>query len=1012
MEQKYTYFAFISYKREDEKWASWLQHKLERYKLPYNLNGRTDLPKHIRPVFKDTSELSAGILADEINAALDQSKYLIVICSPNASKSKWVNKEVQAFIDGGRSEHIIPFIIGGNPFSKDDSNECFPRALRDLKEEEEILGVNINEAGRDAALVKVVARMFDLKFDTLWQRYERERKKRWMLIIGAAFLFALLSLGVGIYIAHQNSELERVNKVVTAERDRANQERDKAERFGNSLLIANDSIQRQQGIIRETNEELSLSNIQLAKERDNALRSQRGMMINQARFVSERALQLVEEGDIIIARQLAAAVLPADLKGETDRPYVHQAEYALRSAWTKSGAILRGHTQPVNVIAVSPDGRKVASGGSGPIDGIRIWDANTGKQSLPVMLGHTNKIESLSFSPDGKVLVSGSNDGTLRVWSVETGELLLPPLEGCDGPINAAAFNPDGNTLLSAAYKSHLGGDGISKLRVWDIKTGHQISSPLNGLELQGWVRSLEFSTDATKIVSGSVGGDICVWDAKTGEQILGPMKGTKAVISSDGKRIVSIHSDSIYTWNTQTGKALLPSINHRSKKNGRSFINGIIILPNSYNFYTYSNESICYWDMEKEVVYTIPRLSLRNMALFPGGKKIVSDEVANNGLCIWEPNMSGKVHPEKHFMLSAAYLEHEGDVCSVCYSPDGTRIASSSDDNTICIWDAKTGKRLMPQLRGHMGPVNSIAFSPDGKKIVSGSEDKTVRVWDAQTGVQTLPSLNGHSEHVKSVSFSPDGKKIVSASSHSIRIWDAKTGKPKGISIEVPKAYFYSVSFTPDGKKIVAGGLDKLIRIWDAETRQLIMPPLKGNLTGILCLAVSPIGDIIATGSDDGLIRMWSIKTGEPIGSVVFAHSGDVTSIAFSPDGKRIVSCGLDGLINIWDCKTGEMISPPLVTGFSDLVNFVEDKEDIDDFDEEDEYYADEDDEDDEDDLDGRDFVPVIAVSFSPDGQKVVAGCKEGVILLWDVSLESLLQKTRTLYPPLTAEERTQYYL
>ena len=151
------YFAFIGYKREDEKWAEWLQHKLEHYRLPVNVRKENAaLPQTIRPIFKDTSELAAGVLAEEIRNALENSKFLIVICSPRAAQSEWVGKEVQTFIDMGRSDKIIPFIIGGTPFSKDSEEECFPSALLKLPKEQELLGVNINEMGRDAAVVKVV----------------------------------------------------------------------------------------------------------------------------------------------------------------------------------------------------------------------------------------------------------------------------------------------------------------------------------------------------------------------------------------------------------------------------------------------------------------------------------------------------------------------------------------------------------------------------------------------------------------------------------------------------------------------------------------------------------------------------------------------------------------------------------------------------------------------------------------------------------------------------------------
>ena len=174
MEHGKEYYAFISYKREDEKWAKWLQNKLEHYCFPTNLNGRTDLPKNIRPTFRDVTDLTSGLLVEELDKALRSSEWLIIICSPRSAKSPWVCKEAQAFIELGRADHIIPFIIEGTPFSGNEATECYPQALLNLTDSCELLAININEMGRDSAAIKVVARMFNLRFDTLWQRYERE----------------------------------------------------------------------------------------------------------------------------------------------------------------------------------------------------------------------------------------------------------------------------------------------------------------------------------------------------------------------------------------------------------------------------------------------------------------------------------------------------------------------------------------------------------------------------------------------------------------------------------------------------------------------------------------------------------------------------------------------------------------------------------------------------------------------------------------------------------------------
>ena len=219
MKQDKEYFAFISYKREDEKWAKWLAHELDNYKLPSTLNGK-ELPQSLRKTFRDVDELSAGNLPEQIYKALSMADNLIVVCSPRSANSDWVNKEIEDFIKikDGKVDHIFPFIIEGEPFSKDESKECFPKKLRELPQDKEILGGNINEqGGRNAAVVKVVAGMLGVSFDSLWNRFERDafcpspsELAGWMWT-GIAVLLALIGMGVGAYFVSQNKIIESQN---------------------------------------------------------------------------------------------------------------------------------------------------------------------------------------------------------------------------------------------------------------------------------------------------------------------------------------------------------------------------------------------------------------------------------------------------------------------------------------------------------------------------------------------------------------------------------------------------------------------------------------------------------------------------------------------------------------------------------------------------------------------------------------------------------------------------------
>jgi len=123
--------------------------------------------------YLDSSDLSGTKLKEALEQELALSKYLIVIYSPDSAKSSWVNDEVQSFIDKGKAKYIIPFIVDGIPHSQFPDTECSPECLQQLPREEEIRGISVKADGKQHALVDVVATMFNVSFDTLWQRHKR-----------------------------------------------------------------------------------------------------------------------------------------------------------------------------------------------------------------------------------------------------------------------------------------------------------------------------------------------------------------------------------------------------------------------------------------------------------------------------------------------------------------------------------------------------------------------------------------------------------------------------------------------------------------------------------------------------------------------------------------------------------------------------------------------------------------------------------------------------------------------
>lgn len=189
-------FAFISYNHKDVKHAQWLQKKLENYKLPAEIHNEFEDSRFIRPVFRDQTDLNTGVLANVLRDQLEASKYLIVLCSPNSAKSQWVSNEVKTFIEWGRLDQIIPVIVDGQPNCYNPDLECFPEYLREYTKahpEHELLGVSFAEVGKEKAFVRVVSRMLDVSFDTLWKRYERhKRMRRIQFALFSVVIFALL----------------------------------------------------------------------------------------------------------------------------------------------------------------------------------------------------------------------------------------------------------------------------------------------------------------------------------------------------------------------------------------------------------------------------------------------------------------------------------------------------------------------------------------------------------------------------------------------------------------------------------------------------------------------------------------------------------------------------------------------------------------------------------------------------------------------------------------------------
>ena len=211
------YFAFLSYSHRDQAMADWLHQALERFVVPSHLVGRiTDhgaVPKRLTPIFRDLNELPASDdLGGEIRSAIAASRFLVVICSPAAARSRWTNAEIEAFKRARPEGCIFAVIIDGEPFASDlagrEEEECLPQALRykydrrgrPTSHKAEPLAADLRGTGevRRLGFLKLVAGMLGLGLDELVQRDTIRRQRRLATVAGGSLVGMLIATGLAV----------------------------------------------------------------------------------------------------------------------------------------------------------------------------------------------------------------------------------------------------------------------------------------------------------------------------------------------------------------------------------------------------------------------------------------------------------------------------------------------------------------------------------------------------------------------------------------------------------------------------------------------------------------------------------------------------------------------------------------------------------------------------------------------------------------------------------------------
>jgi len=273
----------------------------------------------------------------------------------------------------------------------------------------------------------------------------------------------------------------------------------------------------------------------------------------------------------------------------------------------------------------------------------------------------------------------------------------------------------------------------------------------------------------------------------------------------------------------------------------------------------------------------------------------------------------------------------HTEPVYRVQYTPDGKHLVTAGFDNTLRLWDAKTGKTLRV-MEGHTRIVLSTAISRNGALIASGSDDNIIKLWKLpelakQTGAveakrpgakptkkptpNLASDLRGHGSQVLGLSFSPDGKLLASCSADkTVRLWDvAKKSQLRTLGTQPDTVY--SVAFSPDGKFLATAGGDKSVRLFNVENG-IELRKFTGPESAVYSVAFSPDGKKLAAGGvaigKTRKLFVWDVGNPSPA-QTIDAHPDDIYRVQFSPKGNRLLSVGYAGNVRIWDAGSGKLL-------------------------------------------------------------------------------------------------------